>query len=104
MYERKRRYHLPRTVDEAADLLAGDLRAMHQDAMGHMTDEQFERLYAAVGAYIIDDFKIWEGNNDLLRSCLSLSADDEKPFDPARIILRKVRQDLQEPSRMVIIK
>lgn len=104
MYEKNnRRYRIPRTVEEAADLLIGDLPVGHQQAVAHMDDADFELFYNSVGKYILDDFEIWNGNEELLRSCYRSAGKRSAGKDPARIILERVREILRAGSGVVII-
>ena len=103
MFEKKKRYTTPRTLDEAADLLIADLPPEYQDLLTKMSEEDFNRLYDSVGGYILDDFKLWLGNEALLVSCYRESGESEDTSDPARIILNRVREKLQEAAGLVIV-
>jgi hypothetical protein len=103
MFEKKKRYTTPRTLDEAADLLIADLPPEYQDLLTKMSEEDFNRLYDSVGGYILDDFKLWLGNEALLVSCYRESGEPEDTSDPARIILNRVREKLQETAGLLIV-
>jgi len=103
MPDKKRRYNIPRTLDEAADLLISDLPLDFQDLLSKMGEEDFNLLYESVGAFILEDFKIWLGNEALLLSCYRESGQQENASDPAKIILNRVREKLQETAGLVII-
>lgn len=103
MYERKTRYQMPRTVDEAAALLISDLRLDHQDALSAMTNEAFDQLYESVAPFIIDEFNLWTGNEVLLDNCLMQAAEALDQYDPARVILSRVREILCAAEGIVIV-
>lgn len=104
MYENPKRYEMPKTVDEVVDLLASDLMTTHREALTQMGAEAFEELYATVAAYIIEEFGLWTGNEELLASCMEEPLSDEvQAVDPARVILEKVRNRIQEDVGAVII-
>ena len=103
MYEKPYRPGLPRTVDEVADLLIADLPPKEMVTLSSMDENDFLRLYDSVAQYVLDEFKVWTGNEDLLESCLSLVAADEKETDPAMIILRRVWQKLNDFPEILII-
>lgn len=103
MYEKKRRFRIPRTVDEAARLLIADLSAGHQQALAHMDDTDFKRFYNSVGKYILADFEIWSGNEELLGSCYRATRKRSTANDPAWIILERVREILRAASGVIII-
>jgi hypothetical protein len=81
----------PRTVEEAAQLLLSDLLIQHLQVLSQMTEGEFEILCDRVTPYLIDEFRLWQGNDALMNSCLS---HDTQEADPARIILNKVKEIL----------
>jgi hypothetical protein len=106
MFERSRKYDLPRTVDEVADLLIADLPAREMITLSHLNREEFVALYESVASYILDEFKIWTGNQPLLDSCLEriFDGDGSGGFsDPALVILRRVWEKLQDAEDIVIV-
>lgn len=103
MYERAARYDLPQTVDEVVDLLISDLLTFHREALVQMSENQFDRLYQTVAPYILSEFRLWTGNEALLRSCLEETDPEDPETDPAIIILRKVKASLREAHGILII-
>lgn len=103
MYEKAKKRHLPKTVDEVADLLIGDLMTGDVEALSRIDDADFNRLYQDVAAYILDEFQIWTANPELLQSCFEQAQDNDGPIDPAMIILNRVRQKLATSEGVVII-
>jgi hypothetical protein len=103
MYEKHTRYDMPRTVDEAAELLISDLQLTDQYAISGMDREAFDRLYESVAPFLIDEFNIWSGNDALLDSCLAEAASAIAQYDPAWVILNRVREILDVPEGLIII-
>jgi hypothetical protein len=103
MYEKPFKPDLPRTVDEVADLLIADLPPKEMVTLSSMTENDFLRLYDSVAQYVLDEFKIWTGNEDLLESCMARVSDVGENTDPAMIILRRVWQKLHDLPEIVII-
>ncbi len=103
MYEKPNRHSLPRTVDEVADLLISDLPPQEMATLSGMTEDDFVRLYDSVANYVLDEFKIWTGNDELLASCLHEVSEKAHDTDPALIILRRVWQKLHELPEILII-
>lgn len=91
----------PKTVNEAAELLISDLLIQHLNSLSKMTEQEFNRLCDHVTPYLIDEFQIWQGNDDLLDSCYQ--SDETALDDPARIILNKVRDMLNNFSGFLVI-
>ena len=102
MYE-KPHYSLPRSVDEVADLLISDLPPQQMATLSDMTESDFVRLYDSVANYVLEEFKVWTGNDELLESCLNEVSEDNQSTDPAMIILRRVWQKLHSFPEILII-
>jgi hypothetical protein len=94
---------LPRTVDEVADLLIADLPPKEMVTLSSMGESDFMRLYDSVAQYVLDEFKVWTGNEDLLGSCMAMVSGGDEDADPAMIILRRVWQKLNNFPEILII-
>ena len=101
MIPRSPSYKLPKTVDEAANLLISDLSTQQMAMMGRINDQDFDTLCDILIPYIQDDFRIWSGNEQLLMSCFS--GDHSTSTDPMRIIMERVREKLQTQSDMILV-
>ena len=101
MTNKNKCHAMPQTVEAAAELLLSDLLMQHLQALSSMTEPDFDRLCEHVAPYLIDEFKIWEGNDALLMSCYSRQDEDEA--DPARIILNRVKQMLHDFNGFLVI-
>ena len=101
MFANRERNRKPKTVSEAAELLISDLLIQHLNTLSRMTEQEFNNLCDHVTPYLIDEFKIWQGNDDLLDSCYH--SDDTSDEDPARIILNRVRSMLNNFSGFLVI-
>lgn len=101
MISKKERYRTPATVNEAAEMLLSDLLVQHLKTLSDMTDYEFNLLCDHVTPYLIEEFQIWQGNNDLLESCYESC--DEENSDPARVILNRVKEILRNFSGFLVI-
>lgn len=101
VFMKKPRYRLPANVDEAAEILISDMLIQHLQALSQMADSDFELLCEKVAPYLIEEFRLWQGNDELLASCCRHISDDI--HDPARIILNRVKQMLQNFHGFVVI-
>jgi hypothetical protein len=101
MFNRNEKHRKPKTVNEAAELLISDLLIQHLNTLSRMTEQEFNLLCEHVTPHLIDEFQIWEGNDDLLASCYQSDETDQE--DPARIILNKVRDMLNNFSGFLVI-
>lgn len=101
MFDNKARYRMPKTVDEAAELLISDLLIQHLQALSEMTEAEFDALCDQVTPYLVEEFRLWQGNEALLRSCFERCDDEEQ--DPARVILAKVKKILKDFHGFLVI-
>lgn len=91
---------IPRTVDEAAQLLLSDLLIQHLQILSQLSNGEFEELCDHVTPYLIEEFQLWQGNVALLNSCLNHDTGED---DPARIILNKVKDILCDFNGLLVI-
>ena len=103
MNGKPKRYETPRNCDELVDLLMSDLRPEHLHVLARMTEAEFERLYIAVAEQIIEEFGLWKDNEPLLNSCLSVEPADAHDADPARVVVKKMRERVREAAAGVVI-
>ncbi len=101
MIGKTERYRTPTTVNEAAEMLLSDLLVQHLKTLSNMTDHEFNLLCDHVTPYLIEEFQIWQGNNDLLESCYECG--DGENADPARIILNRVKEILSNFNGFLVI-
>ncbi len=100
MYDKNTHDRIPQTVEAAAELLLSDLLMQHLHALSQMSENDFEQLCDQVAPYLIDEFKLWQGNDALLRSCFLKQSDE---LDPARIILGHVKKMLRDFHGFLVI-
>ncbi len=103
MFENHNINSLPRTVDEVADLLISDLPPREMTTLAVMSENEFVHLYESVAQYVLDEFKIWTGNVELLASCMDQVSEKHQNTEPALIILRRVWQKLNDLPEILII-
>lgn len=101
MMNKNTRNKLPENVDEAAELLLSDLLMQHLQVLSNMNDDDFDLLCDRVSPYLIEEFKLWQGNEPLLDSCYANP--DNSVTDPARIILNRVKQMLHDFQGFLVI-
>ncbi len=94
MIDRFQRFRLPRTVDEAVDILISDLTTQQMNTMGHMSDEAFDQLCRQLIPHLQHDFGLWRGNDRLLMDCFD-KVDNHTDTDPMRIIMECMRERLK---------
>jgi hypothetical protein len=68
-----------------------------------LNDREFDALYQTVAEYIISEFKLWNGNDDLLASCMAAAGRMNKSHDPSMIILERVRARLRDYADLYVV-
>ena len=101
MFDKNTHYRIPKTVDEAAELLLSDLLLQHLQTLTQMTKDEYDQLCDQIAPYMLEEFRIWQGNDDLLNSCFNHGIDG--PEDPARIILNRVKKMLEDFHGFLVI-
>lgn len=101
MIDRFKKFDLPRTVDQAVEILLSDLTTQQMFDMSRMTDDDFNQLCKRIVPYLQHDFRLWDGNDALLMDALN-SADNATNADPMRIIMDHLRGRLTEDIGVVI--
>jgi hypothetical protein len=101
MQAKKEQNRKPRTVNEAAEQLLSDLLVQHLQTLSRMSEKEFNMLCDHVTPYLNEEFQIWQGNVDLLDSCYRQSKTDRE--DPARIILNRVKEMLNNFNGFLVI-
>ena len=66
-----------------------------------MDEKDFEMLCDKIAPYLIEEFKIWQGNDALLESCFN--QDETEDDDPTRIILNRVKTLLNDFHGFLVI-
>lgn len=94
---------LPQTIDQAADLLISDLLTDHVEAMASLSNDEFESLYQGVAPFLIDEFRLWSGNDMLLAACMEECTKCGENPDPARVILKRVVERIGDTEGIIII-
>ncbi len=103
MYQYKRWSDIPKTIDEAAELLISELSVKHQEILSNLDDDDFDLFYQSVAKYILDNFALWSGNDALLHACYRFDPTGESALEPAKVILNRLRETLQVSSGIFII-
>jgi hypothetical protein len=101
MFDKNIRHRMPASVDEAAELLLSDLLLQHLQSLSKMSVEDFDILIDKIAPYLLEEFKIWQGNDALLESCFTRNDDGES--EPTRIILNRVKKMLNDFHGFLVI-
>jgi hypothetical protein len=61
----------PKTLDEAAEIFLNHIEKNRKEALGNLPEEELIELHALWGAYIREEYGLFDGNFELLKSCYS---------------------------------
>ena len=96
---------LPSTIDEAVDILLDDLPLQDRSRLACLTPEELDLINRTVGLQIARDFKLWSGNDDLLRDCMTVvERTGDEDADPTMVIVRAMWKKLQETHVLRLVK
>ena len=96
---------LPRTVQEAIEMLAAQLPLKQKTAIANMTERELIKLNTSLGRYVLDKFGLWSGNEKLAESCLSIANFPlHNEDDAAAVIIKELWRKLRETHKLRIIK
>lgn len=101
MFDNNNKHRMPASVDEAAELLLSDLLLQHLQSLSKMDENDFDMLCERIAPYLLEEFKVWQGNDALLDSCFNQNEDADD--DPARIILNRVKVLLNDFHGFLVI-
>jgi len=96
---------LPKTIDEAAELLLSELPLKDKVVIANMTIGELPSLNITLGNYIRDSFGLWTGNIDLVESCRAKVGDKEFHADNVSImVIEQLWQKLKASHRLRVVK
>jgi len=96
---------LPRTVDEAIKRLISEMPLKVKVILANMKEIDLISLHSTLGVYIRDNFGLWSGNEELMKSCRSLMGEEEIHEDSAsQLIISKLWEKLRESHLLRVIK
>jgi hypothetical protein len=96
---------LPRTVDEAIERLISEMPLKVKVILANMREVDLISLHPTLGVYIRDNFGLWSGNEELMKSCRSLIGEEEIHEDSAsQLIISKLCEKLRKSHLLRVIK
>jgi len=96
---------LPRTVGEAIERLISEMPLKVKVILANMKEVDLISLHPTLGVYIQGNFRLWSGNEELMKSCRSMMGEDEIHEDSAsQLIISKLWEKLREGHLLRVIK
>ena len=95
----------PKTVQEAIEMLISNLPLKEKTIIANMSEEELIKLNANLGRYIMDQFGLWYGNEELVESCLELSDYPLHNEDAAAaVIVKELWLKLRQTHKLRIVR
>ena len=95
----------PQTVDEAVDRLINELSLKDKTMIAKMPEYDLPDLHLNLGMYMRNNFKLWSGNIQLLKSCeLVAGRDNIIKEGAASVIIRELWKKLKESHGLRVVK
>ena len=90
---------IPQTVRQAVEILLSRLSFKEKTKIANMSESDLEQLSPSLGIYIKNEFRLWQGNEELEKSSREFS---KKPAeDPASVIIGALWKNLQQSDRVL---
>jgi hypothetical protein len=95
----------PRTVEQAAERLITELSLKDKITIANMAEIELGTLHLNLGEYIRNEFGLWSGNEDLIKSCCRLAGSANVHQDEASsVIIRELWKQLKESHKLRVVK
>jgi hypothetical protein len=96
---------LPRSVDAAIERLTETLQLKDRARIANLQPEELDHLSAGLGDYIMQKFRLYDGNPALLQSCAELGQLSRPlPDEACAVILRALWKKLQTTHKLRVVK
>lgn len=95
----------PQQVSEAVERLKSALPLKERTAMANMQFDELDHLHSGLGEYIKQNFGLYAGNDQLIKSCAEIGGLEQLiPDEACSVILRALWKDLKTTHKLRIIK
>jgi len=79
----------PKTVAEVVEILHANMTLNEEFFLASAEEQDLFDLHMSLGHQIRDDFGLWTGNDALMESCRSVSANPDLHVDDASMVIVK---------------
>lgn len=94
---------IPQDVDQAVEMLLERLTFREKTIILNSSVKKLATIANSFEGYIKNEFRLWEGNERLLASCLSVAGEDINK-DPVFVIMRELKKKLNNhPSVLKVL-
>ncbi len=101
----KEQKNLPQTVDEAVHQIMSEMSLKDRTTMANMKEEKLKIFQLTLGLYIKNKFAEWAVSEELMKSCMELSKDEDlSREDASTVILKELWTKLRETHKLRVVK
>ena len=96
---------MPKTVDEAAQEIIGDMDLRNKAALASLTEDELIPIQLSLGMYIKEKLKIWSVNTELEKSCIQACREEGlEESNPAMMIVKIIWERLKKTHKLRIVE
>ncbi len=101
----KKQKNLPQTVDEAVHQIMSEMSLKDRTTMANVVEENLQVFQLTLGLYIKNKLNEWAVNEELMKSCMKLSKDEDlSREDASTVILKELWKKLRETHKLRVVK
>jgi len=95
----------PQTVDDVVDLLFRDISLRDRVVMSKLSENDIDAsVYLAMAKIVRKEFKLNDGNNELLSSCSSYLGKGYDAYeDPAMVIMKELWKKVKDNTKLRLV-
>jgi hypothetical protein len=95
----------PRNVAEAVELLSNRLPLKDKATVANMSQTELPAIQASLAGYILNNFGLQSGNQELMKSCRSESKETfQQEEDAVTVIITALWQELQKTHKLRVVE
>ena len=92
-------------MDEAVHQIMSGMSLRDRTTMANMKEEQLEILQFTLGLYIKNKLDEWAVSEELMKSCMALSEDENSSReDASTVIMKELWKRLRETHKLRVVK
>ncbi len=101
----KKQKNLPQTVDEAVHQIMSEMSLKDRTTMANVVEENLQVFQLTLGLYIKNKLDEWAVSEELMKSCMAISKDENlSRADASTVIMKELWRKLRETNKLRVVK
>ncbi|HEA67883.1 MAG TPA: hypothetical protein ENI07_13830 [Desulfobacterales bacterium] len=101
----KKQKNLPQTVDEAVHQIMSEMSLKDRTTMANVVEENLQVFQLTLGLYIKNKLDEWAVSEELMKSCMELSKDENfSREDASTVTMKELWKKLRETHKLRVVK